>query len=90
MDFDIVIAMKTTLTITSKGQTTIPAPIRRKLGLDKTGGVLQISFNESKGELVVSKPLNIDKLSEKLSSYIKPGTKPLIDIDAFYQANRQR
>ncbi|HEY4963480.1 MAG TPA: AbrB/MazE/SpoVT family DNA-binding domain-containing protein [Candidatus Saccharimonadales bacterium] len=82
--------MRTTLTITSKGQTTIPAPIRRKLGLDKTGGVLQISFNENKGELIVSKPLNIDKLSEKLSSYIKPGTEPLVDIDAFYQVNRQR
>lgn len=90
MNIDIVMTMKNTLTITSKGQTTIPAPIRRKLGLDKTGGILRISFNESKGELVVSKPLSIDKLSEKLSGYIKPGTEPLVDIDTFYQANRQR
>lgn len=91
MYFDIVRDMnKTTLTVTSKGQTTIPVSIRRKLGLDKEGGVLQMSFNESKGELVVTKSLDIDELSEKLNSYVKPGTKPLTDVDAFYQTNRQR
>jgi AbrB family looped-hinge helix DNA binding protein len=89
MKFVKVMCMKTTLTITSKGQTTIPASIRRKLGLSKAGGVLQMSFNESKGELVVSKPLNLDELSQKLSRYIKPGTEPLTDVDAFYQANRE-
>lgn len=81
---------KTIMTVTSKGQTTIPASIRRKLGLDKAGGVLQVSFNEVKGELVVSKPLTIDELSKKLTDYIKPNTKPLTDVDAYYQANRHR
>ena len=90
MNFVIVITMKTTLTVTSKGQTTIPAPIRHKLGLNKAGGVLQMSFNEDKDELVISKSVNIDELSNKISGYIKPGTKPLVDADAFYQANRQR
>ncbi|HSW37673.1 MAG TPA: AbrB/MazE/SpoVT family DNA-binding domain-containing protein [Candidatus Saccharimonadales bacterium] len=82
--------MKTTLTVTSKGQTTIPAPIRHKLGLDKAGGVLRMSFNEDKDELVISKPLGVDELSNKLSTYIKPGTAPLADASAFYQANRKR
>ena len=82
--------MKTTLIVTSKGQTTIPAPIRHKLGLYKGGGVLQMNFNEHKGELVISKPTSIDELSKKLSGYIKPGVKPLVDADAFYQANRAR
>ncbi|MGH7233825.1 MAG: AbrB/MazE/SpoVT family DNA-binding domain-containing protein [Candidatus Saccharimonadales bacterium] len=80
--------MKTTITVTSKGQTTIPAPIRTKLGLGKNGGVLSMSFLESKSQLVISKQLSVDELSTKLSGYIKPGTKPLIDTDAFYQANR--
>jgi AbrB family looped-hinge helix DNA binding protein len=79
---------KTILTVTSKGQTTIPASIRRKLGLNKAGGVLQISFDEHKGELTVSRPLNIDELSNRLSSYIKPSIKPLVNVDSFYQANR--
>ncbi len=88
MDFATVMNMKTTLTITRKGQTTIPAPVRHKMGLNNSGGILQMSFNEKKGELVISKFTNIDELSKKLSGYIKPGVKPLVDADAFYQANR--
>lgn len=84
----MVMHMKDTITVTSKGQTTIPAPIRNKLGIGKKGGVLKISFDESKDELVISKPLSIDALSNKLSDYIKPDTKPLVDVDAYYQANR--
>ncbi len=82
--------MKTILTITSKGQTTIPAQVRRKLGLGKDGGKLQMHFNERKGELIISKPISIDDLSKKLSSYIKPNTEPLTNVDAFYQKNRDR
>ena len=86
----MVMNMKDTVTVTSKGQTTIPAPIRRKLGLDKAGGVLKMNFDENKNELVISKAIGIDELSKKLSGYIKPGVKPLIDADAFYQANRTK
>jgi AbrB family looped-hinge helix DNA binding protein len=81
--------MSNTITITSKGQTTIPADIRRKLGLDKTGGVLRINFNERNSELVVSKPVSIAELSERVSRYIKPGTKPVSNVDEFYQLNRK-
>lgn len=81
--------MKNTITITSKGQATIPASYRRKLGVGVNGGTLDIRFDESKGELVIAKPLNIDELSQKLSSYIKPETKPLLDVDAYYQKNRE-
>lgn len=83
-------SMKTTLTITSKGQTTIPAPIRRKFGLAKAGGVLQMNFDEDKDELIISRPLSVDELSKKLSGYIKSDTEPLTEVDAFYQANRNR
>ncbi len=81
--------MKNTITITSKGQATIPASYRRKLGIGTSGGTLDIRFNESKGELIIVKPLNIDELSQKLSGYIKPQTKPLTDVDVFYQSNRE-
>lgn len=81
--------MKNTVTVTRKGQTTIPAPLRHKLGIGAKGGVLDIRFDESKGELVISKPLNVDELSRKLTSYIKPGTKPLDNIDSYYQTNRE-
>ncbi|MES2971672.1 MAG: AbrB/MazE/SpoVT family DNA-binding domain-containing protein [Patescibacteria group bacterium] len=81
--------MKNTVTITSKGQATIPALYRRKLGLDAKGGVLDIRFDEAKGELVIARPLNVDELSKKLSKYVRPGTKPLVDVDAYYQKYRE-
>lgn len=82
-------SMKNIITITSKGQTTIPASYRRKLGVGANGGTLDIRFDETKGELVIAKPLSIDELSKKLSSYLKPGTKPLTDVDAYYQKHRE-
>jgi len=81
--------MKNTITITSKGQATIPAYYRRKLGVGANGGTLDIRFDEYKGEIVIAKPLNIDELSKKLSSYIKPETEPLLDVDTYYQNNRE-
>lgn len=82
-------SMKNTITITSKGQTTIPASYRRKLGLDATGGVLDIRFDDTKGEIVIARPLGVAELSKKISSYIKPGVEPLVDVDAYYQHHRQ-
>jgi AbrB family looped-hinge helix DNA binding protein len=78
-----------TLTITSKGQTTIPASLRHKLGIPKAGGTLKISFDEGTGELTVSRPTTIAELSRRVSRHIKPGTSPIEDVDAYYQANRQ-
>lgn len=81
--------MHRTITITSKGQTTLPAAIRHKLGIDESGGVLQIDFNEQKGEVVIKKPVSIAELSERLSRYIKPGTEPVKNVDEYYQHNRK-
>lgn len=49
------------------------ASARHKLGIDKNDGVLQMNFNENKNELVISKAISINELSEKLMGYIKPG-----------------
>jgi len=82
-------SMNNTITITSKGQTTIPANIRHKLGIDKAGGILRINYDERNSELVISKPVNIIDLSERISRHIKPGTRPVTDADEYYQANRK-
>lgn len=81
--------VKNSITITSKGQATIPVSYRRKLGLSAKGGTLDIRFDEAKGELVIAKPLSIDELSKKLSSYVKPNAKPLADVDTYYQEHRK-
>lgn len=82
--------MKESITVTSKGQTTLPVQVRRQLGLDKKGGVLQIQFNESRGELIISKAPSLNELSNKISSYIKPGTTPLTDVGEYYQQHREK
>ena len=89
MNIDIVMSMNKMITITSKGQTTLPAAMRSKLGLDNTGGVLQAHFNERKGELVISKPDSVAELSKRVSSYIMPGTKPVVDVGEYYRAHRK-
>lgn len=81
--------MKTTITITSKGQTTLPVDVRRKLGLAKTGGTLHLDFNEQKAEAILTKPMGIEELSERITSYIKPGTKPVLNVDDYYQKHRK-
>lgn len=81
--------MTKTITITSKGQTTLPVAIRRKLGLDKAGGVLNIRFNEHNGELIISKAADAAELSNRLSRHIRPGTTPLTAVDEYYQKNRK-
>jgi len=85
----IVMSMNNTITITSKGQTTIPASIRHKLGIEKSGGILRINFDERNSELVISKPVSISNLSERVSRHIKPGTRPVINVDEYYQMNRK-
>ena len=81
--------MNKTITITSKGQTTLPAAIRHKLGIDKSGGILQIIFDERKGELIIKKPVSVVELSERVSRHIKHGIKPVESVDEYYQQNRQ-
>ncbi len=83
-----VIAMDITITVTRKGQTTLPVAVRRKLGLADSGGVLRAHLNEETGELIITKPPSVNELSERVSRHIKPGTPALLDVDDFYQSER--
>jgi bifunctional DNA-binding transcriptional regulator/antitoxin component of YhaV-PrlF toxin-antitoxin module len=78
--------MDLTITVTRKGQTTLPVAVRRRLGLAGSGGVLRAHLNEDTGELILTKPPNIIELSERVSRHIKPDTRPLLDVDEFYQS----
>lgn len=81
--------MDITITITRKGQTTLPVALRRRLGLADSGGVLRARLNEDTGELIITKPPSANELSERLSRHIKPGTSPLLNVDDFYQSERE-
>lgn len=70
--------MTFTVTITSQGQISIPAKLRRKLGLDKSKKAL---IREENGELVVKPVKDFLELGGSLSQYaIK--NKPLDQIMA--------
>jgi AbrB family looped-hinge helix DNA binding protein len=83
-----VIHMRNTLTITSRGQTTLPADIRQKLGVPRAGGTLDITYDEQRGQVIITKSLDIDELSTRLSAYVKPNTKPVLNVDEYYQEHR--
>jgi bifunctional DNA-binding transcriptional regulator/antitoxin component of YhaV-PrlF toxin-antitoxin module len=89
MDDDKVMSVDATITVTSKGQTTLPVAIRRRLGLAEAGGLLHAHLNESTGELILTKPPSITELSERISRHIKKGSRPLLDVDEFYQSQRE-
>jgi len=60
--------MTYTVTITSQGQISIPAKLRRKLGLDKSNKAL---IREENGELVVKPVRDFMELGGSLNQYAK-------------------
>lgn len=89
MRIDRVMYMRKTITVTRKGQTTLPAALRRKFGIGKTGGVLAIDFHESKNIAILSRPMRLEELSARATSYVRPGSKPLKDVRAYLQKHRK-
>jgi len=83
-----VMVMDLTITVTRKGQTTLPIAVRRRLGLADSGGVLRAHLDEESGELIITKAPTVSEVAERVSRHIKPGTRPLQDVDSFYQSQR--
>lgn len=80
--------MKKAITMSSKGQITLPAEVRKFLDF-KQGDELSYDINAKAKSVEIRKVLSIDELSAKLSKYIKPGTKPLLNVDEYYQKHRK-
>ena len=78
----------TQITITSKGQITLPAEARRSLRLEK-GDQLTISLDLATGSLILQKPQSIDELSLKISGYAKKN-EPITNVDDYYQQHREQ
>ena len=78
----------TTITLTSKGQVTLPVEMRRKMGL-KDGDTLQVGFDEQTKSIEIKKPMTIDELQKMVQGFIKKDVKPVLDVDAYYQKYRK-
>ena len=77
-----------TISLTSKGQVTLPAEFRRVLGLND-GDKLLVSYNQTARTLTLRKPLTIEELSNKVSKFGKKPDKPVLNVDQYYQEKRE-
>jgi bifunctional DNA-binding transcriptional regulator/antitoxin component of YhaV-PrlF toxin-antitoxin module len=82
--------MTITITMTSKGQFTLPAEVRRAFTLDKKGDKLTLDFDPTKQQAILSKPISFDDIQARAKKYIKPGTKPVSDASAFFETREPR
>jgi bifunctional DNA-binding transcriptional regulator/antitoxin component of YhaV-PrlF toxin-antitoxin module len=82
--------MTITITMTSKGQFTLPAQVRKAMALRQQGDKLTLDFSPASQQVVLSKPVSVSDIQAKAKSYIKPGTTALTDVDAFYNARDAR
>ena len=82
--------MTTTITMTSKGQFTLPAHVRRALALQRPGDKLMLDFRPDSQQVVLSRPVSVDDIRARAKRYITPSTTPLTDVDAFYNAREPR
>lgn len=79
-----------TITMTNKGQFTLPARVRKALALDERGEKLTLTFEPTSQQIVLSKPLSFADIQAKARTYVKPGTPPLMDADALYNTREAR
>jgi bifunctional DNA-binding transcriptional regulator/antitoxin component of YhaV-PrlF toxin-antitoxin module len=82
--------MTITITMTSKGQFTLPAGVRKAMALHKRGDKLVLDFSPASRQVVLSKPVSFEDIQAKAKRYITPGTKPLTDVDAHYNTREPR
>lgn len=79
-----------TITMTSKGQFTMPVEVRKALGVSEKSNKLKIILNNKTNEASIKKPLDFDEISAIAKSYIKPGIEPLLDPRAFFETRKPR
>jgi len=76
--------------MTSKGQFTLPASVRKAMSLRKQGDKLVLDFSPTKKQATLSKPISFEDIQARAKMYIKPGTVPLQDVDALYGKREPR
>lgn len=76
-----------TITLTSKGQVTLPAEVRRMLRL-KESAKLVVTIDPESRSITLSKPMSVDELAQLTHALPRKKTKPVMDVDAYYQKHR--
>lgn len=82
--------MRNVIAMTSKGTFTLPAQIRKSMGLRGKGDQLIIKFNPATKTAEISKPVDFRELQARTSKYAAQPKKPLLEVSDFYQKTRER
>lgn len=82
--------MEITITMTSKGQFTLPANVRKAMALRKQGDKLILDFSPTSQQAILSKPISFEAIQARAKAYIKPDSKLLTDADALYNTREPR
>lgn len=82
--------MTITITMTSKGQFTLPTSVRKAMALNKQGDKLLLNFSPTKQQAILTKPASFTDIQARAKAYIKPGTPPLSSVTSFYETRDAR
>jgi bifunctional DNA-binding transcriptional regulator/antitoxin component of YhaV-PrlF toxin-antitoxin module len=78
--------MTTLITLSSKGQLTLPVFIRKQAAVTQ-GDRLEVSINPETHAITLTPVLSLADLSTKISSYAQK-CEPVHDVNAYYQEHR--
>jgi bifunctional DNA-binding transcriptional regulator/antitoxin component of YhaV-PrlF toxin-antitoxin module len=79
-----------TITMTSKGQFTMPVKLREIFGLKKAGDQLNIKYDSVTRQAKIQRPLTAKDVQARARRHLKPGIAPLVDARAFYNTRAPR
>lgn len=82
-EWDIV-GMASTVIVSPKGQVTLPARLRRALGIHE-GDALRIGIDGD--AITLERVSDLRSLSARASRYAR-AVEPVTDVDAYYQSHR--
>lgn len=76
-----------TITLTSKGQITLPAAVRQTLGL-RTSEKLELSVDTKQQVITIRKSIPLENLAKKYGKLVPKNVTLVKDVSAYYDAHR--
>lgn len=75
------------VTITSQGQITLPASVRRALNL-KASDTLELTFNSETRNVTLQKPITVDEFVQYAAKVKRNNHPPIQNVHDYYEQER--